>query len=316
MEEELIVRALWFAYIGKYTQNEIAELLNISRQKVQRLVAEGIAKDYVTVEICHEISSLIELEEKMKSSFGLEYCNVIPRLPGETCAETYMESLGLAGSTYLMDLLSNSEEKIIGIGWGRTIANVAKQFYKRADMDLSRHKFVPLIGSLTNNSMMNPMNLINLFGEKTNAEAYFLPAPVWVDSRGEKKLLEKQKSVKKVLDLALKADHYFLSIGEIGSTSSLLKFGVISKSQQNELISKGAIADIIGKFIDENGELVDHRVNQLSIGLDINKLFGKSVIAVCSGLEKVKAARTVLRKKYISGLITDEDTAINILNDQ
>ena len=45
MEEELTVRALWLAYIGKYTQDKIAQILNISRQKVQRLIADGIAKE-------------------------------------------------------------------------------------------------------------------------------------------------------------------------------------------------------------------------------------------------------------------------------
>jgi DNA-binding transcriptional regulator LsrR (DeoR family) len=313
VEEELAVRALWLAYIGKYTQDKIARYLNISRQKVQRLIAEGIARDYMTVQICHDISSLIELEERLKSTYGLEYAQVVPRLPGEQSAETYMESLGLVGSTYLINLLSGPESKTIGIGWGRTISHVAKGFYKRAEKKSTRHQFVPLMGSLSSNSAMNPMNLIYLFGEKTNAETYFMPAPFLVDSIEQRVILEQQKSVQKVLNLASTADHYFISIGEVGSTSSVLKFGLISQKHQKELLSQGAVADVLGKFIDKNAELVDHPINQLSITVDIETLRKKSVTAVCSGLEKIKAVRTVLEAKLISGLITDEETAGNLL---
>jgi len=103
MEEELTVRALWLAYIGRFTQDKIAQFLNISRQKVQRLIADGIAKEFVSVQICHEISALIEIEEEIKSKFGIKHCQIVPRMPGKAHAEIYMESLGLAGSTYLFN---------------------------------------------------------------------------------------------------------------------------------------------------------------------------------------------------------------------
>jgi DNA-binding transcriptional regulator LsrR (DeoR family) len=313
MEEELTVRALWLAYIGKYTQDKIAQFLNISRPKVQRLIANGIAQEFVVVQICHEISTLIEIEEEVKSKFGIEHCQVVPRMPSKACAETYMESLGLAGSTYLFNLLSGPEKKTIGMGMGRTLSHVAKHFQKRTDTRLNNHKFVPLIGSFTKNSAMNPMNLMYLLGEKTKAETYFLPAPFFVDSVEERDILEKQRSVKNVLDLALKADHYFIGIGEMGPTSALLKYSLISKKLQNQLRSKGAVAEIVGKFINKKGELVDHPINQLSITIPIETLRKKRVVAVCSGLEKVKAIQTVLKKKFLSGLITDEETAGHLL---
>jgi DNA-binding transcriptional regulator LsrR (DeoR family) len=314
VEKDLAIRALWLAYIGKYTQDKIAGFLNISRQKVQRLIAEGIAKDLITVNIDHEIGDLIEIEEQLRATHGLTYCRVVPRMPGNASATTYMESLGLVGSTYLMDLLSGPDKKTIGIGWGRTISHVAKYFHKRVDKSLSHHKFVPLMGSLNSRSAMNPMNLINLFGEKTGAETYFLPAPFMVDSIEDRSILVKQKSVRRVIDLATRADHYFISIGEVGPTSSVLQFGLISKNLQDELLAKGAVADVLGKFIDESGELVDHPINQLSITLDIEVLGKKETTLICSGQEKVRAMRTVLKKRLISGLITDEETAEDLLN--
>ena len=313
MEDDLAIRALWLAYIGKYTQDKIAGFLNISRQKVQRLIADGIARDFISVNIDHEIEELIRIEEQLRAKFGLTYCQIVPRMPGKGSAETYMDSLGLAGSTFLINLLSGPEKKTIGIGWGRTISHVAKYFHRRVEKRLNHHRFVPLMGSLNSQSAMNPMNLIYLFGEKTGAETYFLPAPFLVDSVEDRSILEKQKSVKRVMDLATRADHYFISIGEVGPTSSILKFGLISKKLQKELRSKGAVADVLGKFIDENGELIDHRINQLSITLDIEILREKETTLICSGHEKIKAVRTVLKKKLASGLITDEETAGDLL---
>ena len=120
--------------------------------------------------------------------------------------------------------------------------------------------------------------------------------------------------MRKVLNLTLAADHYFISIGEVGPTSSILKLGLITERNQKELLSQGAVADVLGKFIDKNGELVDHPINRLSITIDIETLRRKSVTAVCSGLEKLKAVRTVLQSHLISGLITDEETAGSLLN--
>lgn len=313
MKEELVVRALWLAYIGKFTQDKIARYLNVSRQKVQRLIAEGIERDFISFEICHEISELVEIEAQLKSTYGLEYAQVVPRMPGEQSAETYMESLGLVGSAYLANLLAGPDGKTIGIGWGRTISEVAKCFYKRVERKSTQHQFVPLMGSLNSKSAMNPMNLIYLFGAKINAETYFLPAPFLVDSPEQRAILEQLKSIQKVMNLAIAADYYFLSIGEIGPTSSVLKFGLISREHQEELINKGAVADVLGKFIDKEGKLVDHPINQLSISVDIDTLRQKHVTAICSGAEKFEAVRTVLNAKLISGLITDEATANSLL---
>ena len=115
------------------------------------------------------------------------------------------------------------------------------------------------------------------------------------------------------MDLALGADLYFLSIGEVGPTSSILKYKLISEGLHKALQDRGAVADILGKFIDKRGRLVDHPINQLSLAVDIETLRRKNVTVVCCGLEKLEGLYAVLTGMLINGLITDEETAEHLL---
>ena len=73
-------RAGWLYYVGGKTQDEIAKMLNISRQSAQRLVALSMSEGLVKVRLEHPIARCMELAKAIKERFGLQFCDVVPAI--------------------------------------------------------------------------------------------------------------------------------------------------------------------------------------------------------------------------------------------
>jgi DNA-binding transcriptional regulator LsrR (DeoR family) len=121
--------------------------------------------------------------------------------------------------------------------------------------------------------------------------------------------------IKEVLDIGRRADIILISIGEASESASLFKMGYLSSGDLRRLIGKGAVGDILCRYFDASGEFIEDDVHDRVIGIPM-EVFGddrKLIIGVAGGAAKVAAIRAALLKKYINVLITDEDTAIELL---
>ncbi len=75
-----------------------------------------------------------------------------------------------------------------------------------------------------------------------------------------------------------------------------------------------AVGDILGQFYDQNGKIIDLPHHKKLIGTDLKSLRSLNVIAVAAGEKKIDAIYGALKGKDITTLITDEATAISLLN--
>ena len=80
---------------------------------------------------------------------------------------------------------------------------------------------------------------------------------------------------------------------------------------------QGAVGDMLSHFLDENGNLLNHDVEDrlISASLDTIKNLD-NVIGVAAGNSKIPAIRAVLRGAYLDVLITDEYTAQQLLENE
>lgn len=76
----------------------------------------------------------------------------------------------------------------------------------------------------------------------------------------------------------------------------------------------GGVGEILGHFFDIDGHSVETSIaaRTLSLGLDV--LRERRIVAIAGGPEKICAIRSVLMSGYLSGLITDERTALALAN--
>ena len=74
-------RAGWLYYIAGNTQDEIARKLGVSRQTAQRLVSLSISEKLIKVRLDHPIANCLELAERVKQKYAIDFCEVVPSDP-------------------------------------------------------------------------------------------------------------------------------------------------------------------------------------------------------------------------------------------
>ncbi|MCB1884091.1 MAG: sugar-binding transcriptional regulator [Geminicoccaceae bacterium] len=303
VEAGLAAQAAWLSYIGGYTHEDIAARLHLSRIKVTRLIAKAHQRGIVKVFVEGTSADCAALEEGLIQRYGLDLAVVAPALDDGPLP---LAALGNAGARYLNGLLEGGGHPIIGVGHGRTLAAVVENL-PRVRRDGTR--FVSLLGGLIHNAQANPFDIIHRLCERTGSESYFMPAPFIADSGEDRDVLTAQRSLRPVFDLAMRADPCLVGIGEIGDNAFLRLTGMIRPEDFARLQEAGAVGEVLGQFVDEDGVPLPIDLNRRSIGLKLDDLKGKQVVAVCGGATKARAIDAVLRTGAITGLVTDEATA-------
>ncbi|WGF86267.1 sugar-binding transcriptional regulator [Marinivivus vitaminiproducens] len=308
-ERGLASRAAWLSYIGGLTQEDIAQRLKISRIKVNRLIAAAHQAGIIRVFVEGDIAPCLTLESALTSRFGLSFCRVAPDL-GED--DLPLKTLTSAGAHYLNGELDRLGAGTIGIGHGRTLAGLVDRLPR---IKRPRLKCVSLLGSLTRKSAANPHDVIHQLAELTGGEGYFMPAPLFVDSLEDKRVVMGQKSLLHVLRLASEAQIYVIGIGEVGPDAQLIHSGMITHGEAEALVAAGAVGEILGCYFDADGRPIDAEINRRAIHVALDALAGKEVVAIAGGPAKVEAIDAVLRSGLFTGLITDERTAARLAKD-
>ncbi|MBI3452625.1 MAG: sugar-binding transcriptional regulator [Rhodospirillales bacterium] len=308
----LAARAAWLSYIGGYTQRQIADRLRVSQAKAHRLIAEAHRCGMVKVFVQGVPSECTALEDAITAAFKLQSCIVAPSLANgrkATPDASPFAAVGAAGARLLHHFLTAQKVKTIGVGKGRTLAAVVDHMPEIHRPDL---KIVAVSGSLNRNLAANPLDIVLRLAERTAGQGYFLPVPYLAASPEEKQVLLAQKSVGDMLALARQADLILVGIGSLEADAHVKQIGMVSDKEWSELQAKGAVGDLMGSFVDIDGQPVGADINRLAVGLGLAEMRGRRVVALAGGATKAEAILAALRTGAVSDLITDEEAATRI----
>ncbi|MGI9491027.1 MAG: sugar-binding transcriptional regulator [Geminicoccaceae bacterium] len=307
----MAVRAAWLSYVGGYTQEQIAQRLGVSRVKVHRLSSLAQDLGFVKVSIEHELASTAALENQLIELYDLKNCILVPAMDdGADRNGGTMAALGTAGARFLSRFLDREPATTIGIGWGKTLSSMAETLLRKPRPS---NRFVSVLGSLTRHAAANPYDVIHQLTWKTGAEGFIMPVPFIADAAADRDLLMAQNSVNKIMSLARNADLYILGVGTCGPDASAFDSGQITKSEMDALQGAGAVGDLLGRFFDADGKVVDCEFNDRVLGLDLEVLHDGQVTVIGGGRGKLPAISGALHMGVINTLITDENTAQSLL---
>lgn len=308
---DLAARAAWLSYIGGLNQTQIAERLGVSKVKIHRLInlaqKLGMVKAYVE----NVPLACIRLENILIEKFGLKSCMIVPDLI-EDCDNTDRDytAIGAAGARFLQTCLENKSTKSIGVGKGRTLTSAVKQLVKISREDVAIYS---IAGSLYRSLAANPFDIVLPLSRHLGGRGYFLPVPYIATNLEEKRQFKSQKFVQEMLGMAQESDLFVIGLGALNQGSHVVSTGMISEAERLEVRAKGAVSDLLGIFIDINGQQVDAAVNELNVGLHYKDLLGKQVLAMAGGADKAQAILAALRANVITDLISDEAAANEIV---
>lgn len=306
-EESLAVRAAWLHYAGGLTQADVAKRLGITGVKAHRLIARATEAGLVKVRIDGPIAELVALEERLARRFGLDYCEIVPDLTED--APPY-RALGLAGAAYIQRMIEARPNGVIGVGHGRTLAAAVREL---PHLDAADLRFVSLLGGLTRNYAANPHDVIHRLAEKTGAQAYVMPVPFFANTVEDREVLLSQRGVSDVFRLAASADLMLVGIGTTEPHAQLVSSRMVEMPEITEVRGEGGVGEILGHFFDQTGRAIKTSLTQRTLSLRLDQLQGRRIVAIAGGTEKTCAIRSVLMSGLLGGLITEERTAIALV---
>jgi len=310
--ENLAIRAAWMSFVGGLTQSQIARRLNVSPAKAHRLIIQAREDGLVKVTVAGRPSQCLETEQRFCDLFELESCTVSPDLSGiDQSDSASIKSVAHAAGSILNGLFADAKMAKIGVGMGRTLTAAVSEM---VSVERSGLSIFSITGSLTTNLAANPYDIVLQLMSKTGGEGYLLPVPYLASSINEKNLFLSQPGVRGLLEKSQNADAFLVGVGSLEQKGHLVVNGLLSQTESDELQSAGVVCDLMGHFINVDGDIVKAEIAQQAIGVQLDAIKGKRVFALAGGRSKALAMLAALRTGIISDLIIDEVLA-RALND-
>ena len=295
------VRAAWMYYIAGQNQSEIASQLGTSRPVVQRLIAAAKEEGIVSISLHHPVANCLNYAQLLQEKYRLIECNIVPAFNEEST----LDSVSFGCYQLMARYLQDDKEKIIGLGSGLTL----KKALQHIDFDSLNTRCVALISAMDADGQCNYYDDVPLLlTSKIKAKYYQWPAPRYAQTQDEYDMWCTSRLFRSVSAVARRADVIFVGIGPLGTQSPIFKDGFINQAQMDELTARGGIGEIMGRFIDAEGGVVDSEINRMITSYDIRQNQCPRIAVAC-GEYKRPAILAALKGGWINGLVTDEHTA-------
>ena len=310
-DASLIAQICRMNYLYNLSQNEISSNLRISKSAVSRLLKEGKEKGIVTFQIKDYENRCSFLEEKLEQFFKLKEAVIVSN-EGINSEEDIKKKIVKAAALLLQRRIR--ENDTVAVSWGTTLAEVVKvinpSFYLNIDV-------VPLVGGIDNEGRDILSNEIaRKLSKALRGKYYVLNAPLVVNNLLTKEALEKENSIKTVIDKAKSADIAVVGIGSSKQDSTMLKQGCFSVKEFDKLIiDKRVIGDICANLYDIWGNIIKFPSQNQIMGLQLEELKHiPTVIGVACGENKKEAILGALRGGYVNIIVTSERVAEYLIN--
>ena len=298
-ETILMIRAAWYYYMENYTQQNISDLLGVSRAKVISLLEKARQNGVIQFRIRQEGDRRIQMEQKLTDRFGLKDVFTVP---GAGTLANLNESIAQAAAMYIIRRLG--EDDFLNVGYGDTTSRVLNYLAMAAEKPLN---VVSLTGGV---SYYLPNANSNVF----NARLHLIPSPLLLSSPDLREAMRQEPVVEEIYRMIPLSHMSVVGIGSMSDQATIVKNGIFNGNDFTVLKLQGAVGDILSHFMDKNGDLVamDQEDRLMSTRLeDLRKL--ENVVGVAGGPSKLDAILAALRGGYLDVLITDEETARSLL---
>lgn len=299
-EETLIVKTAWYYYVENMTQQKISEKLWISRMRVIKLLEKARQNGVIQFKLRQDSAQRMRIEQQLAEQWNLKDAFIVPTPPDSGLLN---ETVALAGAMYIADRLP--ENAFINMGYGDTPSRILNHLATRTESPIS---VVSLTGGV---SYYLPNAQSNVF----NAKLFLIPAPLLVSSKEMNEALRSEPSVQEISRMVRLASMTVVGIGGMSDDATILKNGILSKNDFLYLSMQGAVGDILSHFINKDGQPVHTGVEERLLSTSLENLRDMdNVVGVAAGASKLEAIRAVLTGGYLDVLVTDEETAVQLID--
>lgn len=293
------------------TQSAIARKINLTRSMVSRMLTEAREKEIVKIEIIRQFNYDNDLQQALTETFNLEGA-VVFHSP-EVSRTRYLTYLGAVAARMLKHYLEE-DDLIVGTAWGTTLGATIEALEVKKSRGV---KIVQLVGALgERNLIFDGHQVVHQLAQKLGGQGYYLNVPYIVDKPETVESLMTVQGVQETMAQMKKCD---LGLVGIGSTeldySTFYNAGYLVLEEMRGLAVHGAVGNVCGLYFDIEGNPTARDFQKRSITIRKRDLSSIPLrIGIAGGQGKDAAILGALRGKYINYLVTDDQTAEEILS--
>lgn len=307
-DRDLIGKTARLHYDFGLTHQEVSEVLQISRVKVTRLLAQARELGVVQITVHSDASPYVALEHELAHRFGLKEAMVVPTFDDEL-ARRRAVARGVA--TYLQRVLHDGMS--VTLGFSRTLAVVPQFIASPPRVDVT---FVALAGGLGRTpDALNAHESIERLAQLFGGRAEHLHAPAVMGSRKVAAALCAEPAIKRALDFAARADLVLMGLGGMATASAtLVASGDVAAAEVDELIALGAVGDVTARFFDAGGQPVELSLKDRLVGLTLEQIRAiPARLIAAAGPEKHDAMAAALASGLATVAVSDAATAQSLI---
>ena len=306
LTEELIneyTRVAYYYHKAGMTQEEIAKKMSMSRQRVNRILAECIELGIVQIQVVNINENYLEIETVLEQKYNLKGVSVINNL----VEENIHEDLGIAAGRYIGQFIKDGD--IIGFSRGRATAAMVDHMplLQRTKLTVTQ-----LLGSENKDEQHIAVDdIVYRFAEKLQAKATMLYAPVIVQNSELRDSIMQEPFFTEAY-AALKACN--VAIVGVGTSDSQLEhlspLYAIKKSEYGKMWDESVAGEVSTHFFDKEGKPVIPDFRNKIIAISLEDYMSIPIRVGIAGLPvKANAIHAALKGGYINVLVTDLETA-------
>lgn len=305
---KLMVKVCKLYYYEAWTQEKIAEKIGVSRPIISKMLQKAREVGIVEIIVHDDPQQTSELEKEIEQCYHLKQVLVVPTR--DLNKELVTSAVGKAAAHFVQKLIKQGDR--IGVSWGNTLYHMVREFPLDKKEDI---KIIPLIGGSGNDRTEVHSNQIAYeLSKKLGGRCDSLYAPAIVETEQLKEQIIQLPHIASVLKEGQQIDLALVGIGNPYSQSTMERYGYLDETTLMELQHLGTAADINSRFINHEGQVVDHPINRKVIGISLEQLkHVNHVVGLAFGLHKIDSIKAALKSGCIQMLVTDETTATKLM---
>ncbi len=301
-----VVWAAWLYHRDGLNQEQVAEIMGVSRASVVKYIQQAREEHIITVTVQPQIVARAEESQEIKKRFGLNNVFVVPDDGGKREATKRVSE---AGAMLLLQELRPHD--ILGVAWGRTVLALSEALPCATVPDVT---VVQILGNRSGNEGFAGELCASNIAARLGARCINLFAPAVLSQPGLRELLMAEPQLKEQFACARSCTRVLLGVCTVENNSLSHNTGLVSAELGAKYVARGAVGAISGRFFDAKGNPVSGEVDQRMVGLTLEEIRRvPNRLGVAGGTEKTQAILGALRGGYLTDLVVDERTAHGLL---
>lgn len=302
--EAFLTEVCWHYFINGNTQAEVAKAMGVTRLRVNQAIQKSRNLGLVSIEVDSPFLPRMQLQQKLQDQFGLGRALVAP---ANQVDYDFHSSVGAALASHLSDRLRTQEWKSLGVSWGVTLEKSIESLRRQSHPDL---EIISILGGTSHGSTFNSFGIASGLASVLGAQYSILTAPIYLTESIDRELFLSQSVLREHIEKFKDLDAVILTCSNVSAKSFLVTHGLPKDITPQSLEEQGAIGDVLGHYLDADGNSVSSTIENRTIGMPLEQV--KNVpekIMAAAGEHKVEIIRASIKRGLVDTLLTDDVTA-------